>query len=84
MLVQGDETISQSSTVPTLLSTRQYTPHPDFPKHIGSLSTFAMEDFEAYLKTATARGANVVPGAVMAVVDKNGMSSPISPRTCLH
>lgn len=32
-----------------------------------------MEDFEAYLKTATTKGENVIPGAVMAVVDKDGM-----------
>ena len=31
-----------------------------------------MEEFEAFLKNATAKGANIVPGAVMAVVDKDG------------
>ncbi|OAL43849.1 beta-lactamase class C and other penicillin binding protein [Pyrenochaeta sp. DS3sAY3a] len=31
-----------------------------------------MEDFETYLKNATAKGANIVPGAVMAVVDEDG------------
>jgi hypothetical protein len=31
-----------------------------------------MEHFEAYLEAATAQGANVVPGAVMAVVDTDG------------
>ncbi|KAJ4375864.1 hypothetical protein N0V83_001142 [Neocucurbitaria cava] len=31
-----------------------------------------MEDFEAYLQSATAKGANIVPGGVMAVVDKHG------------
>jgi hypothetical protein len=31
-----------------------------------------MEAFEAYLEKATAKGANIVPGAVMAVVDKDG------------
>lgn len=42
-----------------------------------------MEDFEEFLKRSTARGANKVPGAVMAVVDKDGnaagFTSP-SPR----
>ncbi|KAF1937935.1 beta-lactamase/transpeptidase-like protein [Clathrospora elynae] len=31
-----------------------------------------MDAFESYLQKATAKGANIVPGAVMAVVDKDG------------
>ncbi|KAF1840247.1 beta-lactamase/transpeptidase-like protein [Cucurbitaria berberidis CBS 394.84] len=31
-----------------------------------------MEEFESYLSNATAKGANIVPGAVLAVVDKDG------------
>lgn len=31
-----------------------------------------MEKFEEILKKATARGSNVVPGAAVAVVDKDG------------
>lgn len=31
-----------------------------------------MESFEAYLDKVTAKGANIVPGAIMAVVDSGG------------
>jgi hypothetical protein len=31
-----------------------------------------MQKFETYLEKATAKGANIVPGAVMAVVDVAG------------
>jgi hypothetical protein len=31
-----------------------------------------MDAFENYLEKATAKGANIVPGAVMAVVDRDG------------
>ncbi|KAH7392448.1 beta-lactamase/transpeptidase-like protein [Phaeosphaeria sp. MPI-PUGE-AT-0046c] len=34
----------------------------------------AMNDFEAYLDKSTAKGANVVPGAIMAAVDSAGQS----------
>lgn len=33
-----------------------------------------MEDFEAFLENATAKGANIVPGAIMGVVDSKGSS----------
>jgi hypothetical protein len=32
-----------------------------------------MDTFEKYLEKATAKDANIVPGAVMAVVDKDGI-----------
>jgi len=31
-----------------------------------------MDEFEKYLEKATAKGSDIVPGAVMAVVDKDG------------
>jgi hypothetical protein len=31
-----------------------------------------MDQFESHLRLATAKGANIVPGAVMAVVDEKG------------
>jgi hypothetical protein len=33
-----------------------------------------MEDFEAYLEKATAKGANIVPGAIMGVVNRQGIN----------
>jgi hypothetical protein len=32
-----------------------------------------MDAFEKYLEKATAKDANIVPGAVMAVIDKDGI-----------
>lgn len=32
-----------------------------------------MEKFEAFLDNATAKSSNVIPGAAMAVVDRNGI-----------
>jgi hypothetical protein len=41
-----------------------------------------MEEFEEFLKQSTVRGANKVPGAVMAVVHKDGNAAGfISPST---
>jgi hypothetical protein len=36
-----------------------------------------MEDFEAFLEKATIKGANIIPGAVMAVVNEKGTLSLI-------
>jgi hypothetical protein len=37
-----------------------------------------MDAFEKYLERATTKGANVVPGAVLAVVDRD-ITSPLLP-----
>jgi pyridoxine/pyridoxamine 5'-phosphate oxidase len=44
----------------------------DTPQEHQSNDNNIMEVFESHLEKATAKGANVMPGAVMAVVDKDG------------
>lgn len=41
-----------------------------------------MEHFETFLENATAKGSNAIPGAAMAVVDRDGMSMLIKTTRC--